>query len=322
MQIVRVEFGSHLYGTNTEKSDHDFKSVYVPKAKDILLQRVVESTGHKVVRPEGEKNSPEDTDDESYSLQKYLSLLAQGQTVAIDMLFVPKPLFTTPIWEHIKENKDKLLTKKSASFVGYCRTQANKYGIKGSRVAAAKEAKEGFERWIRIHGPTAKVFEVLSDEPRTLDEHTRVLSKETTLGKFETYFECCDRKVGFKNTLKEALAIYTRIYEEYGHRARLAQSNEGIDWKALSHAVRVGTEAVELLYTGKVTFPLPNKEHVLEIKLGKIPYAQVAGEIEYLLYAVEKAEKDSILRDEPDYEFIDDLVYNVYRSEVLREGNL
>ena len=314
--IVRIEFGSHLYGTNMPTSDHDYKSVYIPHGNDILLQRIKDSTGHQVKRKEGEKNSPEDTDDEAYSLQRYLGLLAEGQTVSIDMLFAPIPLVSSPLWEEIRANKDRLLTKRSAAFVGYCRTQANKYGIKGSRVAAAKEAKEGFERWLRIHGPTAKVFEVLDDTSRVLDEHTRILSKETTPGKFETYFECCNRMVGFKNTLKEAAAIYSRIYEEYGKRARLAETNDGIDWKALSHAVRVANEAVELLTTANVTFPLPNAEHILEIKKGLVPYQEVANEIEGLLEDVEKASVSSNLRDDADKDFIDSLVIREYKRAV------
>ena len=142
--IVRIEFGSHLYGTSTPESDHDYKSVYVPCASDILLQRVKGSTGHKVKRYEHEKNAPEDTDDEAYSLQRYLTLLAEGQTVTIDMLFAPNPIVWTPLWWEIQNNKERFLTKRSAAFVGYCRTQANKYGIKGSRVSAAKNAAEFF----------------------------------------------------------------------------------------------------------------------------------------------------------------------------------
>jgi predicted nucleotidyltransferase len=38
--IVRIKFGSHLYGTATLASDIDYKSVFVPSATDILLQRV------------------------------------------------------------------------------------------------------------------------------------------------------------------------------------------------------------------------------------------------------------------------------------------
>jgi hypothetical protein len=317
--VVRIEFGSHLYGTSTPESDHDYKSVYVPCALDILLQRVKGSTGHKVKRYEHERNAPEDTDDEAYSLQRYLGLQAEGQTVTIDMLFAPTPIITTPLWEHIRGNKDRLLTKRSVAFVGYCRTQANKYGIKGSRVSAAKNAAELFSEHMLSSGTTAKVGDIeplLSD---LFNEHTRVLTKETTPGKFETYFECCNRMVGFKNTLKEAAGIYTRIYEEYGKRARLAQSNEGIDWKALSHAVRVANEALELLLEHTVTFPLKNAAHVLDIKQGRVSYQEVADEIEGLLEAVEQASVSSSLRDTADQEFIDELVSHIYGQSVMEE---
>lgn len=315
--IVRIEFGSHLYGTNTEQSDHDFKSVFIPDASDILLQRVKGSLGHKVKRVEFDKNTPEDCDDEAYSLQRYLSLLAEGQTVSIDMLFAPVPIITSPLWEEIKAHKDLLLTKKSAAFVRYCQTQANKYGIKGSRVNAVKKAMEFFKLGLNA-GTTGKVGDLAVFMPELFDDHTKVIQQPVNpAGDIGTFFECCNRKVDFNNSLKNAYDIFNKIYENYGHRARLAQTNEGIDWKALSHAVRVAEEALELLNTGNVTFPLPNAKHILEIKKGEVPYEQVAEEIETLLPQVEEASIKSILRDTPDYEFIDYLVFREYKKKVL-----
>lgn len=315
--IVRIEFGAHLYGTNTASSDHDYKSVYIPSAADILLQRVKGSLGHRVKRFEGDKNAPEDTDDEMYSLQRYLGLLSMGQTVTIDMLFAPKPLLTHPLWDEIRSNKDLLLTKRSAAFVGYCRTQANKYGIKGSRVAAAKDAVEFFRGHLEHLGTTAKLNEVADLLQSICGEHTQVVELETTAGHTEHFLECCNRKVSFGNTIKAAFEIYSRIYENYGKRARLAQTNEGIDWKALSHAVRVANEALELLRTANVTFPLPNAAHILAIKRGLLPYDAVAGEIEGLLVDVEEASHNSTLRDEADQNFIDALVQREYRKSIL-----
>lgn len=309
--VVRMEFGSHLYGTNTETSDRDYKSVHIPDIKQILLQRVKDSTGKQAKRVEGEKNSPNDVDDESYSLQRYLHLLAEGQTVAIDMLFAPT-LQTSELWEDIQKNKDRLLTKKSAAFVGYCRTQANKYGIKGSRVAAVKAAMEYF-KIIYEKNPTYKVGDCLF---LPVGDHARFVTKETTTGKFEEYYECCNKMVGFKNTVKEAYNMFSKIYDEYGKRARQAEIEEGIDWKALSHAVRVGTEALELLANCKITFPLENRTHLLEIKKGSIPYKFVAEEIENLLVEVEQASAKSTMREEPDHEFIDNIVLQIYGREV------
>lgn len=315
--VVRIEFGSHLYGTNTSGSDRDYKSVYVPCASDILLQRVKGSLGHKVKRFEGDKNLPEDTDDEMYSLQRYLALLSEGQTVSIDMLFTPKPLITSPLWEEIRANKDRLLTKRSATFVGYCRTQANKYGIKGSRVAAAKEATDFFKAHYDRLGTTAKLHEIADLLPSIAGEHTKIVELETTPGNSEHFIECCNRKVSFGNTIKAGYEIFSRIYENYGKRAKLAQTNEGIDWKALSHAVRVANEALELLATANVTFPLPNAAHILAIKRGSLPYDDVASEIEGLLEEVERASVASALRDEADQGFIDELVCRVHRGAII-----
>ena len=292
--IVRIEFGSHLYGTSTSTSDRDYKSVYVPCMADILLQRVKGSLGHKVSRFDGDKNSPEDTDDEMYSLQRYLGLLSEGQTVTIDMLFTPKPLLSSALWDEIRANKNLLLTKRSAAFVGYCRKQANKYGIKGSRVAAAKQAMEFFKVHLDRLGTTAKLHEIADLLPSLAGEHTHIV--ELDAGNAERFIDCCNRKVSFGNTIKAAFEIYSRIHDNYGKRAKLAQTNEGIDWKALSHAVRVANEALELLATANVTFPLPNAAHILEIKRGLLPYDVVASEIEKLLEDVEKASKVSALR--------------------------
>jgi hypothetical protein len=234
------------------------------------------------------------------------------------MLFAPEPLITSSLWAEIKEHKNLLLTKRSAAFVGYCRTQANKYGIKGSRVAAAKDAAEFFRIHLDRLGATAKLYEIADLLPALAGEHTHIVELETTPGNTEHFFDCCNRKVSFGNTIKAASEIYSRIYDNYGKRAKLAQTNEGIDWKALSHAVRVANEALELLATANVAFPLPNAAHILEIKRGLLPYDEVANEIEQLLVEVENASEKSTLRDEADQAFIDDLVCRVHRESVFK----
>jgi len=142
MRLVQMKFGSHLYGTNTLASDLDLKSVHLPTANDILLGRIKQvvstSTGDQ-----NAKNTAADVDEESFTLQKFLALATQGQTVAVDMLFAPSWSWIgepDPVWAEVILNRHRLLTSQSASFVGYCRAQANKYGIRGSRVAAARAA--------------------------------------------------------------------------------------------------------------------------------------------------------------------------------------
>jgi hypothetical protein len=321
-----MKFGSHLYGTDTPESDLDFKAVHLPTAREILLQRVPSSAKRQQrEKAEGERNNSNDVDEESYSLQRFLELATKGETVALDMLFAPDSalLKSSYLWGEIRNNRHRLLTKKSTAFVGYCRNQANKYGIKGSRVAAAKAAKDFFAELIDIPLPTSKVGAFKQSLGQLIAENSdnmHIITQDTTPGHSETYFECCNRKVGFNNTVREAHGIFSKIYENYGTRARLAESNEGVDWKALSHAVRVAEQALELLKTSHITFPLVNAAHILDIKKGRVPYQAVAEEIEELLIQVEQAAESSTLPAKADTTYIDDLVADVYGEIVRGEG--
>jgi hypothetical protein len=107
-----------------------------------------------------------------------------------------------------------------------------------------------------------------------------------------------------------------RLVGDYGHRALQAERQEGVDWKALSHAVRVATEAIELLNTGSVIFPRPDAAHLLAIKTGRLSYQAVAAEIDELLPAVEDAATRSALPEQPDTAWLDDFVASVHAEAV------
>ena len=90
-----------------------------------------------------------------------------------------------------------------------------------------------------------------------------------------------------------------------------------MDWKALSHAVRVGYEAIELFNTGHITFPRPEAQHLLAIKKGEVEYQKVAEEIEQLLVDVENAAEKSNLPDKADTTIIDDFIAEHYAKQVI-----
>ena len=319
--IVRIKFGSYLYGTATPASDLDFKSVYVPDARSILLQRVKGSISTKRQKAEGEKNFAGEVDEEAFSLQRFLGLLAEGQTVATDVLFAPEANMEhqpATDWREIIANRHRLITSKSASFVGYCRQQANKYGIKGSRVAAARKALGVLDRAVEARGTTIKLSVIAQEiaDVVGMTEHMRIVPVLQASGATIDHWEVCGRKLSYAASLKNAQGVIATLVAEYGHRALKAEAQEGVDWKALSHAVRVARQAVELLTTGKITFPLADAEHILAIKTARLPYQQVAEEIERGLVEVEEASAKSTLPPEPDYEWIDDFVSQVYRDEI------
>jgi len=321
-QIIKIKFGSHLYGTSTPASDVDFKSVFIPDARSILLQRTKGSINDQRPKAEFEKNTAGEIEEERFSLQRFLGLAAEGQTVALDMLFAPSWSFVaepSPVWYEILDNRHRLVSRRSKAFIGYAMKQASKYGVKGSRVAASRNALNILARGMAEHGTVAKLevmAEIIKPVAET-DEHMAIVPITMPNGGVVDHWEVCGRKMPYSSSIKNAHGIMQRLVEEYGHRALQAESNQGVDWKALSHAVRVGHQAIELLNTGFVTFPLPNAAHIVAIKKGQLDYKIVVEEIETVMNGVLDAADKSPLPDEPDMVWIDDFVFEMHRREVV-----
>lgn len=328
--IVEMRFGSHLYGTNGPDSDLDFKAVYIPEARDILLQRVRGSVSQKTDHGFGRKNAPGEEDREAYSLDRYLSLLAGGQTVALDMLFAPEAMMMrppAPLWRTIVAHRDRLVTRKAMGFVRYCEQQANKYGIKGSRVASARAGCRLLAGLETQYGGAAKLGDAEAELVAfcAVTDHAAMRAAARPGGIVQPgsmmqpvrHLVLCGKAMPLTSSIKNARQIAERMLDAYGDRARQAAGEAGVDWKALSHAVRVGSQALELFQTGRIVFPLVNAAEILAIKRGQQSYEAVAAEIERLLAAIETASERSCLRAEPDYDLIDDLVLEAYRAKIL-----
>jgi hypothetical protein len=320
--IMTIQFGSHLYGTSTPASDIDLKSIFVPRSKDILLGRVKGAVSTKRPKGVGEKNYAGEVEQESFSLQRFLGLVAEGQTVSLDILFAPAWAHVEPVtgeWDEIVANRHRLLTRKHGAFVGYCRQQAAKYGIKGSRVAAARGALEIFAEAVTDVGSRAKVstLDGVLVTYAMANEHVAIVPIASPSGVVVQHFEVCGRKIPYTVSIKEGFDILKRLVDTYGQRALQAESQKGVDWKALSHAVRIGRQAVELFDTGHIDFPSPIADHLVAIKTGQLPYRQVAEEIEAVLVEVEAAAARSTLPEDVDHEWIEQFIEDAHFGEVL-----
>lgn len=320
--IVEMRFGAHLYGTDTPESDLDVKGVYLPDGRDILLQRVSPTVTFSPAKAAGERNQAGDVDREYFSLQRYLELLAAGQTMAIDMLFAPDAAMLrppAPLWRDIQAQAPRLVSRRATAFVRYCRQQANKYGIKGSRVATARQALALLTEAEAGHGTTARLAVIAPELERftASSEHAGLIDAPMPGDRIVRHLEVCGRRMPYTASVKSAREVLQRLVDDYGQRALEAERNQGVDWKAVSHAVRVGREAIELFTTGRIRFPLAYADHLLRIKRGDMPYAVVAEEIEDLLAAVEAAAAASILPEAPDQAVLDDFVERAHRAKVL-----
>lgn len=322
-KILEVKFGSYLYGTNTEHSDLDIKGIHLPSSHEIVMGRVKKNVSTVRPKQEFEKNNKDDIDFESFSLMEYLRLLCSGQTVALDMLFSPDSFHVFKgdrydIFKTIYANKDRLISRNVAAFYQYALRQAAKYGLKGSRVRAARESLDFFSGY----GMYVRLIEFKDELDRFVGEgrpYIEYVDIKDMHNRMVKHLQICGRKYPLTNPVKEVLESLQKIFNTYGKRALEAEQNNFVDAKACSHAVRVNLEAKELLLTGHITFPCPERKLLIDIKTGKMPYKEVEILIENGLKELEEAKRISKLRDTPDVEWVDTFVYDIY-SDIVRRG--
>lgn len=181
--IYLSQYGSHLYGLNTENSDLDFRGVYIPELDDIILKKdkdeintelwITRHLPDREIKNDGEYIWTEvdrvesiKVDVKIFSLQKFIQLCSKADTNALDLLFsidkdtLEQYIYSDteikdgghtatsyiPIW-YIINHKDKLIsTDRLESPVTYAFKQATKYGLKGERLKVLQTVLEEAKR--------------------------------------------------------------------------------------------------------------------------------------------------------------------------------
>lgn len=316
--IVKAYFGSHLYGTSTPESDVDFKEIYVPHARDILTGNVKEHMS-KNTNNTSSKNTKDDVDHELYSLKYFFKLAADGETVALDMLHTPQSLVVKSdlpdVWKYIQDNRSRFYTTNMKSYLGYVRKQASKYGVKGSRLAVLRQALKRSNEWGQYfdNGAVIRLSHMKNVLP--VGEFASWVETENEKTGKQTFYNLLDRKFQDTLTNKEFNAVLVKLEENYGERARKAEANEGIDWKALSHACRGGLQLLEIYKTGDLVYPLQDAPFILDVKLGKHTFKTVQEFLEDIVDQVEQASEQAAkngMQQKVDMSFWDDFLEQVY----------
>jgi hypothetical protein len=309
--VVEMVFGSHLYGTDTPESDRDYKGVYLPTKKEVLLSRTPKNISDSSKRSDG-KNTHYDVDREWYSLQYFVDLGRVGETAVLDMLHAPDDMLiqTSPIWDEIVRHKDKFYTRSLKALVGYAKRQAAKYGIKGSRVSDIERVLGVLNSVDSLDTRLCDIWDYLPE-----GEHIHILPSEDERFQF---FQVAGRKYLERMKVKDVKESVATMYAAYGNRARDAALNKNVDWKALSHAIRAAMEVIEILEDQTITFPLKEAEYVKEVKGGRLDYIkEVAPRLESLIEKCERLAAESTLPDKVDHAFWDNLVMDVVERHVF-----
>ena len=322
---METVFGSHLYGLNTPTSDKDYKGIFLPHPRDILLGKAPKtidtSTGDK-----SSKNTVDDVDRQLYSLTKFISLACDGDTVALDMLHADdsKLIANSEIWQYIRANRWRFYTTELTGLFGYVRKQAAKYGVKGSRLAALREVVDVLndtQNEMVVKTPLCntthrvKVGDVSHTFPT--NEFCRFVTDTTMKSGCQDFYEVLGRKFQSTITVAEMKKSVYKLWDEYGERARQAEANNGIDWKALSHALRGGMQLIQIYKHGDIVYPLPESDLLKSVKGGNVPFATVQEKLEEVMGEVERLATVSRYPKEVDREFWNDFIERVYKEHVV-----
>ncbi len=330
--IVKMLFGSRVYGTALPSSDTDFKGIFLPIGRDIVLGRAPSTQNIHTNDPNsGTKNTADDIDIELFSIYRYLELLSQGQTVSLDILFAPEHniIQKTTIWDYITSHKQFFLNKKCKAAIGYAQAQASKYSLRGYRMLALEHVLGELESEFKDHPhrplENSAALRDITAGLKTLDPQiaqyitfTKEIAPHIPAGHIE-YLYVCGKKAGFTASVKFAYEMFQNTLGGYGDRAKAAKEG-GADWKAMYHAVRITEQTVELLDTGHITFPRPEAPYLLQVRRGERSVAEVSTRIEEGIYRITEAQARSTLPERTDWKAVEELMYKMYLEEIIYDA--
>lgn len=197
-QILKLQNGSKLYGTDTPQSDDDYVAVFVEPAEYLFSLRHADSIPLHDRGPE-EKNFNAEVDGIAYPLRHFMKLALDGNPSILCLLFAKEEhkVFTTEWGDLLILNKGLFLSKKAGpKFLGYMNSQLLRLkGEKKGHIPSRPELVEKFGYDTKYAMQVARLamqgIEYLRDGTITLpmEEHQRKALIDIRYG-FYTFSDC------------------------------------------------------------------------------------------------------------------------------------
>lgn len=287
--ILEVIAGSQMYGTSTPESDTDIRGIVVPSWRTL-------------VHPFSNFEQHVDTVNRDlcyYSLRKFFQLAIDCNPTIVELLFVPQFSPIVNVWSNdwgiISKHKDLFLsTKCRNTFNGYAISQLKRiklhrswllnppshqptreeYGLPQAPVFGLEKAE------VLIHSPIGCIKEEWRDY--ALNEKSYHDAK-THWGQYENW-------IATRNPKRAVL-----------------EAKSGYDTKHGMHLYRLLTEGIELLTTGNITLPRPDKDQLLEIREGKYTYDELMEMVDGFTEKLDTI--GSVLPDKPNIKKLIEMYY-------------
>ena len=289
-KIIEIITGSNLYGLQTPDSDLDYNGIFMPDKKYVYGFENCEEVDLSIIdKLDSKKNSKDAVDRKFWSFTKYIKLATACNPNIVELLFAPKEsiVFINDIGQILLDNSHLFPHKGlKERFVGYAISQKKKMIVKKDTFLELEQAIEFLEK-VESKLLLPQLMEY--NDFKKLFRYTNLTDEHYKVG---------DMTLNKNQTVKRAIQKIEERIGEKSNRKELIKER-GFDTKFSSHMIRLLIEGKELLETGKLIFPLTNKQEIMDIKLGKWDLQQVLDYADYLESEIEKSVISSELPNEP-----------------------
>ena len=265
--------GSHFFDLNTERSDLDFRGIYMPSAKELYegegRRRLVDWKTQP--NKKGVKNTKNDIDCTFYSITKFLDLLSSGDFNMMEILFTPKNkiIIDSNYMKYLRSIRSGLLVNDISAFLGFIKKEYKRYGVNIYHY----QSQVNFIKFLQQFQPHTKLKYIWEDikEYAKEDQHINFTESQTSYGRYTPSVKISERM--YQNTVRVDYVIkaLTDIIKRYGHR-QINMKKSGVEYKGLYHALRLIYEANDLYDFNELKIPFSKQrmEILKRIKTGNI----------------------------------------------------
>lgn len=295
-----VEYGSRLYGTNTPESDTDLKAIFLPDIDDVLLGKRMTSTKARFdaagvkITDDSVPMPANGVETEFIPFQTFARDFVQGQTYAVEVAFaILNQGPSAPDSQSQREYElvfalvHQFANAEVYSMVSFAQKQTFDYVRRGERLNHLEAVESSLmETMLHFFGDAEMPrLDTWLGSSQILDVIAADTGLKTSVSvnnnKSQRTLELNGRSYLESTRLDHILEQVRKQIAKFGGRAQAA-AEVNVDFKSLSHAVRVYQQSIELLETGRITFPRPNVEELLAIKQGRANLEVVKAQLEEL----------------------------------------
>lgn len=264
--ILKIRSGSNLYGCSTPDSDKDYIGIFIPQDDYIVGLNKVEQLSENIIsKNENGKNNKDAVDCTYYELRKFLNLCLNGNPNIFELLFVNEDNIVeiTQEGRELLNLKEHFISEKVINnTIGFIKSMQKKLDTRQSSLLPLENLLNIIENLIKENN-------ISSTEPISLLEKYEIFNNSVEKKKYN--YIIGQYNIQRNATINNTINTLNNILECKTHRREFVK-NFGYDIKSAYHIIRLYTQLIQLVEENTITYPLKNKDLMIDIKTGKVSF--------------------------------------------------